>query len=140
MFAVEDGAGADGKRKFVVATYASFWARYAALPPLQRHFYEVIPEGAPCHLYFDVEHKRARNPALAGQDDAVVAALLGVVAAALLAEFGLRVDAGDVVDLDASNAAKFSRHLVVHLPGHTAFASNADAGAFVKVRARAPGR
>ena len=28
----------------------------------RRHFYEVIPEGAPCRLYLDVEHSRKANP------------------------------------------------------------------------------
>ena len=30
------------------------------------HYYEVIREGAPCHLYFDIEYKRAYNCAVNG--------------------------------------------------------------------------
>lgn len=44
--------GPEGKRNFVVSTYAEFWRRYAAMLPHHRHCYEVICEGSPCHLYY----------------------------------------------------------------------------------------
>lgn len=44
--------GAKGKRVFIVTTHAEFWRRYQNIVPLHRHMYEVICEGAPCHLYF----------------------------------------------------------------------------------------
>ncbi len=37
-------------KRFLVATYESFWGRYSAMPMAMRHYYEVIPEHAPCHL------------------------------------------------------------------------------------------
>ena len=45
-------SGPNGARRFIVSTYAEFWRRYEAVPPKQRHHYEIIREGAPCHLYF----------------------------------------------------------------------------------------
>lgn len=44
--------GADGKRSFIVSTYAAFWARYQGMLPQHRHYYEIIRQGWPCHLYF----------------------------------------------------------------------------------------
>lgn len=43
---------ADGRRAFIVTTYAAFWARYEGMLPQHRHYYEIIRQGAPCHLYF----------------------------------------------------------------------------------------
>lgn len=50
IFSVERGA--DGKRSFIVTTYAAFWARYQGMLPQHRHYYEIIRQGWPCHLYF----------------------------------------------------------------------------------------
>ena len=44
--------GADGKRSFLVSTYAAFWARYQGMLPQHRHYYEIMRHGWPCHLYF----------------------------------------------------------------------------------------
>ena len=44
--------GADGKRSFLVTTYAAFWARYQGMLPQHRHYYEIIRQNWPCHLYF----------------------------------------------------------------------------------------
>ena len=44
--------GADGKRSFIVSTYAAFWARYQGMLPQHRHYYEIIRQNWPCHLYF----------------------------------------------------------------------------------------
>lgn len=49
-------------RRFVAASYAGFWQRYLKIAAADRHFYEVIPEGSPCKLYFDLEFPRAANP------------------------------------------------------------------------------
>jgi hypothetical protein len=50
--------------------------------------------------------------------------------------FGLAVDYGSVIELDSSTDAKFSRHLLVRIPGH-AFATNHAMGQFVaQVRKR----
>lgn len=35
-------------------------------PPL-RHVYEIIREGSPCRMYFDLEFARAHNPGLDGE-------------------------------------------------------------------------
>jgi hypothetical protein len=35
---------------------AEFWRRYNGMPADERHHYEIIREGRPCHLYFDLEY------------------------------------------------------------------------------------
>jgi hypothetical protein len=44
-----------------VTTYQSFWDTYQTLPESERVYYELIREGAPCKLYFDLEFSRAYN-------------------------------------------------------------------------------
>ena len=52
MFSWEkDGTG---KRSFIVTTYEEFWRQYEECIPAHRHYYEIVQEGWPCHLYFGV--------------------------------------------------------------------------------------
>lgn len=41
-----------GKRSFIVTSYEEFWRQYQESIPAHRHYYEIIQEGWPCHLYF----------------------------------------------------------------------------------------
>jgi hypothetical protein len=50
IFSAETGP--DGRRCFMVTTYAKFWQRYSGMLPQHRHYYEIIRQGWPCHLYF----------------------------------------------------------------------------------------
>ncbi|KAK9787246.1 hypothetical protein WJX73_007781 [Symbiochloris irregularis] len=120
--------GAKGKRVFIVTTHAEFWRRYQTVVPLHRHFYEVICEGAPCHLYFDLEYQKEHNQGTDGQ--ALVDHLLEMTSTQLQEQFGLALDRERLVELDSSTPSKFSRHLIVPVPG-AAFANNAHVGAFV---------
>lgn len=42
------------------------YKRHISTPVDRRHLYEVILEGLPCHLYFDLEYSTAANPGLCG--------------------------------------------------------------------------
>jgi len=62
-FSVE--LSSSGKRKFLVTSYTELWRRYSAMVPHHRHYYEIIREGSPCHLYLgerkprmDIQRKR----------------------------------------------------------------------------------
>ena len=35
-----------------MTSYEEFWRHYEDALPAHRHFYEIIQEGWPCHLYF----------------------------------------------------------------------------------------
>ena len=71
VYAEEKDSG--GRRRYITTTIDCMWRRMGKL--LKRgtrpgvgagHFYEVIRLGQPCHLYFDIEYKRAHNPDIDG--------------------------------------------------------------------------
>jgi hypothetical protein len=62
-----------GARTFIAATPAEFWRRACDVPPQHRHFYEIIRQGWPCHLYFGA----LRGRAAAGPLPCAASALLG---------------------------------------------------------------
>ncbi|CAH0480867.1 unnamed protein product [Peronospora belbahrii] len=118
----------DGKRRFLVTSLADFWKTYKTIRADQRHVYEIIREGVPCRLYFDLEFKRAINTHVDG--NALVTRLLSLIQ--LQRRYGIRVQGRDIYQLESSTPAKFSRHIIVHLPGGDLFEDNLQAGAFVR--------
>jgi hypothetical protein len=36
----------------MAATWPAFWEHYWGTEPCSRHYYEIIREDSPCHLYF----------------------------------------------------------------------------------------
>ncbi|CAI5714830.1 unnamed protein product [Hyaloperonospora brassicae] len=120
----------DGKRRFLVASFTEFWKCYIKTHVNQRHVYEVIREGVPCRLYFDLEFKRAINSQADG--DALVARLLSLLQLQLYRRYGIHVCQRNIYQLDSSTPAKFSRHIILHLPNDDLFADNSHAGAFVR--------
>ncbi|KAF9602582.1 hypothetical protein IFM89_029881 [Coptis chinensis] len=59
LFSYQDHVS--GQRRFLVSTYTEFWQRYKNMDSTFRHHYEVIQEGLPCHLYFDLEFDKRVN-------------------------------------------------------------------------------
>jgi hypothetical protein len=151
VFSVETATS----RTYVVTTLPELWRRYRAAGPSGRRHYEILREGAPVHLYLDLEFKRVAPappppPADAGiaaatpptpalvvpinatiDGDALVDGVVSAVAARLAADHGVGVSPADVLELDASSAAKFSRHVTIRVAG-VAFASTQDVGALVR--------
>lgn len=123
----------DGVRRFAFAAdVREFWRSLCAEPPGLRHWYEIIRDDTPCHLYFDVEFKTGSGlPTVA---DGVVACrhLLWWAAAELARVYGVHVRRQDVVVLESSTPVKFSRHLVVRLPDGSMFRDARHVGAFVQ--------
>ncbi|XP_020261797.1 DNA-directed primase/polymerase protein isoform X2 [Asparagus officinalis] len=117
-----------GQRRFLVSTYDEFWRRYKNMDPRQRHHYEVIQEGLPCHLYFDLEFSKKVNSS--SNVDEMVDILISVTLKALYDKYFIEGNEDWVLELDSSTEEKFSRHLVIHVP-KTAFKDNSHVGAFV---------
>lgn len=132
--------GAQGQRRFLVAHTDKMWEVCCTADPAARHFYEIARADTPCHLYFDLEYKRGAHTvdALpsggggaipigtrvlnAGVDpDALTALLLHRLARWLDSLFGIRIGARHVLTLESSVPSKFSRHIVVRLPGGALF-------------------
>ncbi|GMP24602.1 hypothetical protein CsSME_00001809 [Camellia sinensis var. sinensis] len=118
----------NGQRRFLVSTYEEFWRRYKNMNPRFRHHYEVIQEGLPCHLYFDLEFNKRDNAEKNG--DEMVDLLISVVFNVLFDKYSIQGEHDWIVELDSSTEEKFSRHLIIRLQ-KTAFKDNSHAGAFV---------
>ncbi|GJR34279.1 hypothetical protein Tco_1209963, partial [Tanacetum coccineum] len=93
-----------------------------------RHHYEVIQEGMPCHLYFDLEFNIKENAEKNG--DEMVDLLITIIFECLLEKYSIQGDTNWIVELDSSTKDKFSRHLIIRLP-EMAFKDNRNVGAFV---------
>lgn len=119
----------DGKRLYIVTSYEEFWERYKKIPRNKRNFYEMIQDGEECRLYFDLEFYKDVNRDLDGVE--VLEIFIETVCFYLQEIFGMPCDRGCIIDLDSSTEAKFSRHLIFHLP-KAVFANNVVCGNFVK--------
>ena len=94
----------------------------------------MIREISPCHLYFDLEFPRERNPQHpidAQLDQAFVDSFISLCIFYLQELLNVRCERELVIDLDSGTGAKFSRHLIFRMPGY-AWASNAECGRFVR--------
>ncbi|KAL4557033.1 hypothetical protein LXL04_035203 [Taraxacum kok-saghyz] len=117
-----------GVHIFSYQNHATGQRRYKNMNPKFRHHYEVIQEGSPCHLYFDLEFNIKENAEKNG--DEMVDILISITFEALFDKYSIEGDTNWVVELDSSTNDKFSRHLIIRLPG-VAFKDNSHVGAFV---------
>ncbi|KAJ0967846.1 hypothetical protein J5N97_024763 [Dioscorea zingiberensis] len=116
------------QRRYLVSTYDEFWRRYTVMDPKLRHHYEVIQEGLPCHLYFDLEFDKKVNP---GRNvDEMVDILISFTLSTLFNKYCIQGSEDWVLELDSSTEEKFSRHLIVRIP-NTAFKDNSHVGVFI---------
>jgi len=103
------------------------------MDPRARHCYELIPEGTPCRLYFDLEFIKAANPGLNGKQEDLLDEFFLELSSELESVYRISSFSREhVVDLDSSTSVKFSRHWIVHLPDEQLFADNVAVGRFVK--------
>ncbi|KAF5838046.1 hypothetical protein DUNSADRAFT_3480 [Dunaliella salina] len=122
----ENGKG----RMFICASASRFWSHYKDLRSDQRHHYEIIRQGMPCHLYFDLEFDPRVNPDVDG--DGLVDLLVLECVALMKELFNINLKPEQKVwELDSSGPNKWSRHVVIHQ--RRAFAHNGHVNAFVRV-------
>ncbi|KAL5018000.1 hypothetical protein ScPMuIL_003722 [Solemya velum] len=117
-----------GQRMYLVTSYPVFWHYYSQLESAQKHHYEVIPEGAVCKLYFDLEFLKDMNVAKNGSK--MVELFIQYICLWIKYKYGVQCSKTDVLNLDASTDSKFSRHLVF-LMENVVFCDNIHAGNFV---------
>ena len=118
-----------GKKIFIVTSIAHIRQCVVETKSKQRHFQEIIREHQPCHLYFDLEFQRACNSGVNGE--ALTAALVKHVIQSVHDDFAITCDPTHFIQLDSSTKTKFSRHLIVRLPGNAAFSHNGHVRVFV---------
>jgi hypothetical protein len=129
---------AQGKRRYLVGHFGRIMDHYwRKMDP--KHLYEIIREGVPCRLFFDMEYSIPDNPELArdhNTSDLLLEEFRYELAEELQAEFGSHLQrslqAADIIDLDSSSDTKFSRHWIVHLPGGYLFPDAVAVGRFVR--------
>jgi len=99
------------------------------MEPEERHFYEIIKEGTPCKLYFDLEFQTELNPKADG--DKMVQILKYLVLRQLAFDHDLSgLDEKMIIDLSSTTEKKFSRHLIFNIPD-VVFQNNLHAGIFL---------
>ncbi|XP_072051261.1 DNA-directed primase/polymerase protein-like [Amphiura filiformis] len=133
VFAKEEpvqDSGIKGLRRYFVTNYPQLWHVIRSFADLNKHasFYEVIPEGAACKLYFDLEFSKELNPDHDGSK--MVKTFTEFVCQQVEDTFHLKCKQRHIIDFDASTESKFSRHLIFNLP-KAAFKDNINAGNFV---------
>lgn len=119
----------NGSRKFLVSSYVEFWRRYKDIPQKFRHFYEIIRQGWPCHAYFDLEFSKEANPTVDGEK--AMQAFLSLLERILRIQMDIVMDEKWIIEFDSSSDVKFSRHVIVRLPG-AAFLDNSHVGHFAQ--------
>ncbi|KAJ2997733.1 hypothetical protein HDV02_005203 [Globomyces sp. JEL0801] len=124
IFTFEFDIQLPGIRKFLVTTLEEFWNFYTNLPLDRKHYYELIPQGCACNLYFDIEFEILYNTSANG-DNMIV---LHFLQSSFLELCDVDVD---VIELDSTTCTKFSRHLIFNF-NHYAFINNQQIGFFVR--------
>ena len=118
-------------RNFITTSLSSVWRKYLESSPYELHWYEVIREERPCHLYFDLEYGRGPDWNEGLDDNGIVDLLLHHVVGLFDRNWGIKIQPDQhVYELDSSSQVKFSRHVIVNVPGY-GFYNNSVAGHFV---------
>ncbi|XP_061586449.1 DNA-directed primase/polymerase protein [Cololabis saira] len=128
VFALEKEEAAQGQRIYLVTSYSELWHYYKAYPHSLMHCYEVIPEGAVCKLYFDLEFHKPSNEGVDGKS--MVTLFIQFVCDELMDVYGIDCSVKNVLNLDSSTEEKFSRHLIFVLQ-NAVFKDNIHVGRFV---------
>lgn len=123
-----------GRRRFIVASTSSFWRWYRTVLRRQAplHVYEVIREGKPCRLYFDLEFRRTDSETRALNGRLLTDSVVATTAQLLEDCYGVTEArrAANCVVLNSTTDDKFSVHLIFP---DIVFENNCLAGEFVSV-------
>nr|XP_019955886.1 PREDICTED: DNA-directed primase/polymerase protein [Paralichthys olivaceus] len=128
VFALEKEKTSQGQRIYLVTSYTELWHYYRTYPQSLMHCYEVIPEGAVCKLYFDLEFHKPSNKGADGKT--MVSSLIQVFGNKLMEVYGIECSAKNVLTLESSTEEKFSQHLIFNLQ-NAVFKDNIHVGRFI---------
>lgn len=109
-------------RKFYVLFY-----RDCKLP---LHFYEIIQEGVPCRLYFDLEYYKEFN--LHIDSLKMINEFLNICILSINDLFAVSITHKNFIILDSSNNEKFSAHVILHMPNGDLFPNNVEIKVIIK--------
>jgi len=100
-------------------------------PSSQQCTYEIIQEAVQCKLYLDIEFEYAYNQISFMDGERMQATFLLILERFLNAQFNISCNEQDFLDLDSSDVAKFSRHVILNARG-AVFSNNHIVGNVVK--------
>ncbi|XP_023216366.1 DNA-directed primase/polymerase protein-like [Centruroides sculpturatus] len=118
----------DGKREYLVTDPFTMWKIHKSKPIVKRNSHELIREGTPCKIYFDLEFKQKYNPNSDGNK--MVKIFIQFVCWALKSVHNISCDISNVLWLSSSSNEKFSAHLIFQLD-EFAYENNVQLGYFV---------
>uniref|UniRef100_A0AC34FLH7 DNA-directed primase/polymerase protein n=1 Tax=Panagrolaimus sp. ES5 TaxID=591445 RepID=A0AC34FLH7_9BILA len=128
-FEIPNSHMSTGIRKFFVAELDSFWFWYKNVFRESRHFYEIIQEGLPCRLYFDLEFYKADNPDL--KEEKALSEFLQFVSSMIKEFYQIDITEKSFLLLDSTTDLKFSVHAIVHFPNNFLFPNNISMKEFI---------
>ncbi|KAK0169151.1 hypothetical protein PV327_002897 [Microctonus hyperodae] len=120
----------DNRRVFIVAHPVDFWFHFNEKLPEEKCAYEVIPDGAPCLLYLDLEFRLDLNKNSNGPR--MTKTLIDIICVYIKNYWGIICNETNVLNLDSTRDKKFSRHVIFRIKS-TAFMNNIHVGRFIKI-------
>ncbi|CAJ0564681.1 unnamed protein product, partial [Mesorhabditis spiculigera] len=105
--------------RYIATAVARFWRNYEAQLTGKRHFFELIEDGMPCRLYFDLEYDKPANPGL--DASTVYMHFINTTIRLIHEIFDMKLTRKNFLALDSTTDSKYSCHVIVHLPGDHLF-------------------
>ena len=125
-----------GPKKYVVASYISFYNKFVMMPDSERVYYEVLVENVPCYFYMDLEFSLLLNKEMNREKAKELNNELSKEIENLAKESNyIKEDNNNLqiktIVLDSCTEKKISFHIITKI-GNTAFQNNYHAGAFMR--------
>lgn len=117
-------------RRFIIDDLMGFWIWYRNQYSGPKHFYEIIQEGYPCRLYFDLEYQKEENKHIVL--NTVLNDFINLVNGMVDEHYRLRITKKNWLILGSSTDTKFSAHATVHFPGNYVFPNNVAMRIFIQ--------
>ena len=85
------------------------------------------------HELVDIEYSTDANPGIDSEaNEKLMEEFIHELIHEIRCQFDMAISRKDIVDLDSTTTKKFSRHLIVHMPGGELFQDAIACGVFVK--------
>lgn len=97
-------------RTYLSIDYETLWFYYVRCPEDERHLYEIVREGSPCKLFFDLEFDRNHNEGL--DEMLAMQTFYNRLIQFIRTNLGRETRREDFLELDSSSQNKFSRHII----------------------------
>ena len=117
-----------GKRKYLLSTFEFFFLQYIKMHQHQRCWYEIIRDGYPCKLYFDIEYNKKIHQTVNEQQIMIIFKDFLIKYIQNILKISISLE--NIMDLDSTTDEKFSRHFIINFKDKI-FKNNFECGIFV---------